>query len=175
MSPDPLRVPQTTSAARGTQAIHAERDAAQQHRNWRRFDPGLLPCYREAYWLPPTGAHSPAALFAVSRSCARVPSSRVCALSGTFCAPPHRHGRGFLWFCATHVHPRLSKAQRKIVQSPRVSPALLFPGCLDVYIGGAVPRPTFTRGVRSVPSGCLTAAGTKMWAPGVSSLLSPGT
>ena len=48
-------------------------------------------------------------------------------------------------------------------------------GLLNVYIGGAVPRPTFTLGACSVPSGCLTAAETKMWAPGVSSLLSPGT
>ena len=43
------------------------------------------------------------------------------------------------------------------------------------YIGGATPRPTFTRGVCSVPSGCLTAAAMKMLAPAFNSLFSPGT
>ena len=45
----------------------------------------------------------------------------------------------------------------------------------DNYIGGATPRPTFTRAACSVPSGCLTAAAMKMLAPGFSSLFSPGT
>jgi len=45
----------------------------------------------------------------------------------------------------------------------------------DNYIGGATPRPTFTRGACSVPSGCFTAAAIKMLAPGFSSLFSPGT
>src|SRR3982750_4787972 len=42
------------------------------------------------------------------------------------------------------------------------------------YMGGAVPRPTFTRGVTSVPSDCFCAAAMKIAAPGFSSLLSPG-
>src|SRR5262249_15615035 len=44
----------------------------------------------------------------------------------------------------------------------------------DGYIGGATPRPTFTRGACSVPSGCFTAAAMKMLVPGFSSSFSPG-
>ena len=42
------------------------------------------------------------------------------------------------------------------------------------HIGGATPRPTLTRGVVSVPSGCLVAAEMKIGTPAFSSLLSPG-
>ena len=57
--------------------------------------------------------------------------------------------------------------------SAQVSASDLF--ARDLYIGGATPRPTFTRGACKLPSGCLTAAAMKMLAPGFSSLLSPGT
>src|SRR5262245_9683694 len=43
------------------------------------------------------------------------------------------------------------------------------------YIGGVTFRPTFTRGVSRLPSGCFVAALTKMLAPAFSSLFSPGT
>jgi hypothetical protein len=47
---------------------------------------------------------------------------------------------------------------------------------VKLYIGGATPsRPTLTAGASSVPSGFFSAAAIKILAPGLSSLLSPGT
>ena len=44
----------------------------------------------------------------------------------------------------------------------------------QAHIGGARPRPTLTAGACSDPSGCLVALKMMIWAPSLSSLLSPG-